>query len=208
MGAIAVALATYLMSQWLSLTSLFAELIPLLMVLGFGLPFLPQATSTAALTGIEGTTLPGANTLLSVSRSAVSSLAVAGLVNLVQAQRLVHQAALAHNGPVSAAVTQQAQALAYQDVYLLSALVTLPLLVLAFFLSSQRRTQKPEPTTTFGVSAHISENSTPEGHVSENDSRLFDTISLHSETTIVRVALPQRSLNYPNIQQNVQDLLL
>src|SRR5712672_1268050 len=40
MGAIAVAFATYLMSQWLSLTSLFAELIPLLMVLGFGLPFL------------------------------------------------------------------------------------------------------------------------------------------------------------------------
>jgi hypothetical protein len=157
MGAIAVALATYLMSQWLSLTSLFAELIPLLIVLGFGLPFLLQSTSTAALTGIEGTTLPGANTLLSVSRSAVSSLAVAGLVNLVQAQRLVHQAALAHNGPVSAAVAQQAQALAYQDVYLLSALVTLPILVLAFFLRSQHRTQKPEPTTTFGVSPQTPE---------------------------------------------------
>src|SRR5260370_27199674 len=95
MRAIAVALGTYLVSQWLSLTSLFAELIPLLIVLGFGFPFLLQATSTAALTGIEGTTLPGANTLLSVSRSAVSSLAVAGLVNLVQSQRLVHQAAIA-----------------------------------------------------------------------------------------------------------------
>src|SRR6266498_2052318 len=152
MGAIAVALATYLMSQWLSLTSLFAELIPLLIVLGFGLPFLLQSTSTAALTGIEGTTLPGANTLLSVSRSAVSSLAVAGLVNLVQAQRLVHQAALAHHGPVSAAVAQQAQVLAYQDVYLLSALFTLPILVLAFFLRTPRRTQKKEETTTFGVS--------------------------------------------------------
>src|SRR6266702_2522824 len=157
MGAIAVALATYLMSQWLSLTSLFAELIPLLIVLGFGLPFLLQSTSTAALTGIEGTTLPGANPLLSVSRSAVSFLAVDGLVNLVQAQRLVHQAALAHHGPVSAAVAQQAQVLAYQDVYLLSALVTLPILVLAFFLRSPRRAQKPEPTTTFGVSAHTSE---------------------------------------------------
>jgi MFS family permease len=157
MGGIATALATYLISQWLSLTSLFAELIPLLMVLGFGLPFLLQATSTAALTGIEGTTLPGANTLLSVSRSAVSSLAVAGLVNLVQAQRLVHQAALAHHGPVSVAVAQQAQVLAYQDVYLLSALFTLPLIVLAFFLRSPRRTQKPEPTTTFGVSPHTPE---------------------------------------------------
>ena len=95
--------------------------------------------------------------LLSVSRSAVSSLAVAGLVNLVQAQRLVHQAALAHHGPVSAAVAQQAQALAYQDVYLLSALFTLPLIVLAFFLRTQRRAQKKEETTTFGVSAHTSE---------------------------------------------------
>ena len=157
MGAIAVALATYLMSQWLSLTSLFAELIPLLIVLGFGFPFLLQSTSTAALTGIGGAALPGANTLLSVSRSAVSSLAVAGLVNLVQAQRLVHQAALAHNGPVSAAVAQQAQALAYQDVYLLSALFTLPLIVLALFLRTQRRAQKKEETTTFGVSAHTSE---------------------------------------------------
>ncbi len=157
MGAIAVALATYLMSQWLSLTSLFAELIPLLIVLGFGLPFLLQSTSTAALTGIEGTTLPGANTLLSVSRSAVSSLAVAGLVNLVQAQRLVHQAALAHNGPVSAAVAQQAQVLAYQDVYLLSALFTLPLIVLAFFLRTPRRAQKKEETTTFGVSPQTPE---------------------------------------------------
>src|SRR5437016_6847063 len=69
----------------------------------------------------------------------VSSLAVAGLVNLVQAQRLVHQAALAHNGPVSAAVAQQAQVLAYQDVYLLSALSTLPLIVLAFFLRTPDR---------------------------------------------------------------------
>src|SRR5438128_1072233 len=157
MGAIAVALATYLLSQWLSLTSLFAELIPLLIVLGLGFPFLLQSTSTAALTGIGGAALPGANTLLSVSRSAISSLTVAGLVNLVQAQRLVHQAGLAPHGPVSVAITRQAQALAYQDVYLLSALVTLPILVLAFFLRSQRRTQKPEPTTTFGVSPQTPE---------------------------------------------------
>jgi len=58
---------------------------------------------------------------------------------------------------VSAAVAQQAQVLAYQDVYLLSALFTLPILVLALFLRTQRRAQKPEPTTTFGVSAHTSE---------------------------------------------------
>jgi hypothetical protein len=100
---------------------------------------------------------PFLNRLLGVSRSAVSSLAVAGLVNIVQAQRLVHQAVLAHNGPVSVAITQQAQALAYQDVYLLSALATLPLLVLAFFLSSQCRSQKPEPATTFGVSPQTPE---------------------------------------------------
>jgi hypothetical protein len=51
----------------------------------------------------------------------------------------------------------QAQVLAYQDVFLLSALSTLPLIVLAFFLRTQRRTQKKEETTTFGASAHTSE---------------------------------------------------
>jgi hypothetical protein len=75
----------------------------------------------------------------------------------VQAQRLVHQAALAAHGPVSVAITRQAQALAYQDVFLLTALVTLPILVLAFFLRSPRRTQQPEPTTTFGVSPQTPE---------------------------------------------------
>src|SRR5258708_23730234 len=117
MGAIAVALATYLMSQWLSLTSLFAELIPLLMVLGLGLPFLLQATSTAALTGIEGTTLPGANTLLSVSRAAVSSLAVSGLFNLGQTQRLVPPGALTHTRAVSARRAQQAHDMATQAAH-------------------------------------------------------------------------------------------
>jgi EmrB/QacA subfamily drug resistance transporter len=156
-GGIAVGIGTYLISRWVTLTSPFALLIPLLVVMGLAFPFIAQATSTAALTGIEGTALPGANTLLGVSRSVVSSLTVAGLVNIVQAQRLVHQAALAHNGPVTVAITQQAQALAYQDVYLLSALVTLPLLVLAFFLSSRRRAQQPEPTTTFGVSPQTPE---------------------------------------------------
>jgi hypothetical protein len=58
---------------------------------------------------------------------------------------------------VSAAVAQQAQVLAYQDVYLLLALVTLPILVLALFLRTPRRAQKKEETTTFGVSAHTSE---------------------------------------------------
>jgi hypothetical protein len=42
-------------------------------------------------------------------------------------------------------------------VYLLLALLTLPILVLALFLRTQRRAQKKEETTTFGVSAHTSE---------------------------------------------------
>jgi EmrB/QacA subfamily drug resistance transporter len=156
-GGIAVGINLSLISRWVTLTSPFALLVPLLIVQGLSLPFLAQTTGTAALTGIVGAALPGANTLLSVARSAISSLAVAGLVNLVQAQRLVHQAGLAPHGPVSVAITRQAQALAYQDVYLLSALVTLPILVLAFFLRSQRRTQKSEPTTTFGVSPQTPE---------------------------------------------------
>src|SRR5258708_26421890 len=91
-----------------TLTSPFALLVPLLIVQGLSLPFLAQTTGTAALTGIVGAALPGANTLLSVSRSAISSLAVAGLVNLVQAPRLVHQAGLAPPGPASVSLTPQA----------------------------------------------------------------------------------------------------
>src|SRR6266849_3106367 len=125
-GGIAIGINLYLISRWATLTSPFALLVPLLIVQGLTLPSLVQTTGTAALTGIGGAALPGANTLLSVSRVAISSLAVAGLVNLVQAQRLVHQAGLAPHGPVSVAITRQAQAMAYQDVYLLSALVTLP----------------------------------------------------------------------------------
>ena len=150
-GGIAVGIASYLISRWATLTSPFALLIPLLALLGLALPFITQATGTASLTGIVGPALPGANTLLAVSRSAISSLAVAGLVNLLQAQRLVHQAALAPHGPVTLAVIRQAQALAYQDVYLLAALVTLPILALALFLLGRYRAQKPETTITVGV---------------------------------------------------------
>ncbi len=156
-GGIAVGINIYLISRWATLTSPFALLVPLLIVQGLTLPSLVQTTGTAALTGIVGAALPGANTLLSVSRVAISSLALAGLVNLVQAQRLVHQAGLAPHGPVSVAITRQALALAYQDVFLLTALVTLPILVLAFFLRSPRRTQKKEETTTFGVSPQTPE---------------------------------------------------
>src|SRR6202030_3776041 len=97
-GGIAVGINIYLISRCTTLTSPFALLIPLLIVQGLSLPLLVQTTGTAALTGIGGAALPGANTLLSVSRVAISSLAVAGLVNLVQAQRLVHQAGLAPHG--------------------------------------------------------------------------------------------------------------
>lgn len=157
MGGVAVGSAVYLISRWATLTSPFTLLLPLLIVLGLAFPFIAQTTSTTALTGIGGTALPGANTLLGVSRSVVSSLAVAGFVNLVHMQRFVHQAALAHTGPVTVAITRQAQALAYQDVFLLSALVTLPLLLLALFLRVPRHTQGPEATTPVSVSTQTPE---------------------------------------------------
>lgn len=156
-GGIAVGSVTYLISRWTTLTSSFALLVPLLLVLGLTLPFILQTTGTAAMTGIVGTALPGANTLFSVSRSVVSSLAIAGFVNLVQAQQLVHQATLAPNGTVTVAITRQALALAYQDVYLLSALAMLPLLVFALFLSMPRRIQKSELTTPIGERTQIPE---------------------------------------------------
>src|SRR5258707_14713334 len=99
-GGIAVGINISLISRWATLTSPFALLIPLLIVQGLSLPLLVQTTGTAALTGIGGAALPGANTLLSVSRAALSSLAGAGLVMLVQSQRLGHQAGFAPQGPV------------------------------------------------------------------------------------------------------------
>src|SRR5207245_9157351 len=119
-GGIAVGITSYLISRWATLTSPFALLVPLLIVQGLSLPFLVQTTGTAALTGIVGAALPGANTLLSVSRVAISSLTVAGLVNLVQAQRLVHQAGLAPPGPVSVAIVPEAQAWAKPAVSLVA----------------------------------------------------------------------------------------
>jgi len=43
-------------------------------------------------------------------------------------------------GPVTHAIQQQAQALAYQDVYLLTAIITIPLLFLPFLLREKPST--------------------------------------------------------------------
>jgi len=82
--------------------------------------------------------------VLNVTRSVISSLAVAVLINILQTQRLVHQTALALWGTVSHAVQQQAQALAYQDVYVLTALVTVPLIFLPLLLRSQLKKATPK----------------------------------------------------------------
>jgi len=139
-GAVAITIDTYLLSTLSNLDSSLTLFIPLLIVRGLALPLLTQTTNTLALNEISNRALAGANTVLNITRSVVSSLAVAVLINILQSQQLAHQAVLRAGGPVTHAVQQQAQALAYQDIYLLTAIVTIPLLFLPFLLREKPST--------------------------------------------------------------------
>ncbi len=159
-GAVAITVDTYFLSTLSTLNSNITLFIPLLIVRGLALPFLTQTTNTLALNEISNQGLAGANTVLNITRSVISSLAVAVLINILQAQRIVHQAALSQGGTaVSHAVQQQAQALAYQDVYLITAIVTVPLLFLPLLLRTKPSTpisQATPSTATDSISGQIS----------------------------------------------------
>ena len=143
-GAIAVTFDTYFLGTWSTLTSAFILLVPLLILRGLALPLLTQTTNTIALNEVSNDGLAGANTVLNVTRSVISSLALAVLINILQAKRLVHQTTLAHVGTLRHAIQQQAQALAYQDVYLITAIVTVPLIFLPLLLRSQLKKTAPK----------------------------------------------------------------
>ena len=72
---------------------------------------------------------------------------MAVLINILQSQQIAHQATLRAGGPVTHAVQQQAQALAYQDIYLLTAIVTIPLLFLPFLLREKPSTTASQPAS-------------------------------------------------------------
>jgi hypothetical protein len=111
-----------------------------------------QPTNTTALDGITGSALPGATTLNVVARNVVASLAVAALINYLQQRTMIHAADLmkhagaAHLAPAglsAARLLQQASAMAYQDVFTLTAVLTVPAILLAFVLRPPNyRTQR------------------------------------------------------------------
>lgn len=173
-GACSAAFTAYLIGRWSTLDSAFAALVPLLILRGLTLPFVMQNTNTVALQGVQGPALPGATTLMTVFRNVIASLSIAGLTNLLQTERVLHQANIAGNytatNPTIAfavaqltkldvargltlaqahamallqlatMVARQATALAYQDVYLVSAVVTIPAIFLTFLLHPMRAT--------------------------------------------------------------------
>ncbi len=69
-----------------------------------------------------------------VTRSVVSSLAVATLVNLPRSRQIAHEAALTTAGHATQAVAQQALALAYQDVYVVAGVVAVAVIFLPLLL--------------------------------------------------------------------------
>jgi len=149
-GAVLMALTGYLLARWSTATSALALLPWLLLVRGIGTPFVMQTTGTAGLAGIRGRVLPSATTLNVVTRNVTASLSIALLTTLLQGRTVTHVAALGRRaargaaqpvGPgahVSAAV-RAAQALAYHDIYLIVALVVVPVLVLGYFVRPARR---------------------------------------------------------------------
>lgn len=149
-GGVITGGATLALAQWTGPTSPLAVLSVILVVRGIGLPLLLQSTNTTALDGITGPNLPAATTLNVVIRNVIASFAIAALTNLLQARAQLYvtragggqspPVGTALAGKVSAAVLN-AQALAFHDVFLITAAALLPALVLAFFLRTPAGTR-------------------------------------------------------------------
>ncbi len=84
-----------LMANWLTTTSPYGTLPWLLMLNGFALPFLLQSSNTASLDGVPAPALANASTLSTVVRNAMAALSIALLANVLQTQRIAHNADLA-----------------------------------------------------------------------------------------------------------------
>lgn len=145
-GAIFVLFTGLFLASWVAAVAALSILPWILLPRGFGLPILTQPTNTVALTGIQGPKLPEATTLNVVTRNVVASLAIAILTNLLQQRTTTYLTQLGLSALQVAQTTQlgavaseslaarQAQALAYHDVFLVTALSILPVFLLAFFL--------------------------------------------------------------------------
>jgi DHA2 family multidrug resistance protein len=129
-GAVIATLTGYWLGQWASTIAALSMLPWILFPRGIGLPIALQPTNTTALDGITGSTLPEATTLNVVARNVVASLSIAVLTNVLQ-QRTIYYVSRA--GPAPGAILD-ARALAYHDVFLITAAIIVPAIVLALFL--------------------------------------------------------------------------
>ena len=156
-GALTTAVTGYLLAGWSTTTSALSVLPWILFVRGVGLPIMLQSTGTATLDGITGAALPGATTLNVVGRNVVASLSVAVLINILQQRTVTHIAELARkagqaarhagaqanaaaiHGHVAPVYVAQGRAMGFQDVFLITAVIILPALGLAFLLRQPGR---------------------------------------------------------------------
>lgn len=149
-GALTTAVTGYLLAGWSTTTSALSLLPWILFVRGVGLPIMMQSTGTATLDGITGAALPGATTLNVVGRNVVASLSIAVLINILQQRTVMHIAALAKKaghalapagaaGGHAPAYVLQGRAMAFQDVFLITAVVILPAIALALLLRQPGR---------------------------------------------------------------------
>jgi fucose permease len=129
-GALIAALTGYWLGEWISATAVLGVLPWILFPRGVGLPITLQPTNTTALDGISGSTLPEATTLNVVARNVVGSLSIAVLTNVLQ-HRATYYVSRAGHAPQA---IFDARALAYHDVFLITAAIIVPAIVLALFL--------------------------------------------------------------------------
>ncbi len=144
-GAVLMVVTGYLLAQWSTATSALALLPWVLVVRGIGTPFVMQTTGTVGLQGLRGRVLTSATTLNVVTRNITASLSIALLTMVLQERTSAHVATLKGHAARAAAqpvglgahvsrAVLAAQALAYHDIYLLVALVVVPVLVLGYFV--------------------------------------------------------------------------
>ncbi len=154
-GAIA-AIAGWLLAGWAGALGALGTLPFILAARGGGLPLLLQPTNTASLDGITGPSLPEATTLNVVARNVVAALSIAVLTNILQQRTLGYVAHLgasatrrvAQAGGSSGTGTHlpkaiaDAQALAYHDVFVITAVIILPAIILGLFLQWNGKQQE------------------------------------------------------------------
>jgi MFS transporter, DHA2 family, multidrug resistance protein len=154
-GGLGAAATSFVLAGWITPTSDLSVLPWVLIARGVMLPLLMQSTGTTTLDGITGPALPGATTLNVVLRNVVASLAIAVLTNILQQRSQGYLARLGRTVPpipvgahlagrVPAAVLN-AQALAFHDVFLITAAATVPAVFLVYFLRplSGRQASRP-----------------------------------------------------------------